>query len=212
MSDRQSSTKDALLRRLQASKMGIEPGLLRHAAPRIAGQYESQWAPVEHLAGYLAQLPVGMLRFLADHPRGYLLVSGESGYVAGAEDAQERQRTPVARFSLDDLESSLVCLTGIGRLLDHLLGCHGAPDGRWLSEGGGVTQELAQMGAEIGQLFHLGYGIDDESRQSPRSYLARSLAWSIEDRRALNVADPRIERLLTRTLLSEPFWKRVPTT
>jgi hypothetical protein len=192
--------------------MGIEPGLLRQAAPRIAGQYESQWAPVERLAAYLEQLPAGALRFMADHARGYFLVGVESGYVPGEVAIGERVHAQVARFTLHDLESSLACIDGAGRLLDHLLGCHGEPDGKWLSEGGGITKELVEVGAEINQLFHLGYGIDEEARQSPRSYLARSLAWYVDDRRALNVADPRMERLLKRTLMSEPFWERVPTT
>ena len=192
--------------------MGIEPGLLRHASPRLAVQYDSQWAPVERLAAYLELLPAGMLRFLSDHPRGYLVVSAQSGYVAGEVTIGERVRTNVVRVSLLDLESPLTCISIIVQLLDHLLGCEGKPAGKWLSDGGGITPELASVGEEINQLFSLGYGIDEEATQNPHSYLARSLAWYIEDRRTLNVADPRVERLLKRTLMSELFWDKVDIT
>jgi hypothetical protein len=52
-------------------------------------------------------------------------------------------------------------------------------------------------------------GMDEESRQNPRQYLARSLAWYVTDRRALNAADPAVERLLKHTLMDERFWKEI---
>ena len=139
-------------------------------------------------------------------------MSAQSGYVAGAVTIGERIHTDVARVSLYDLESPLASISVVAQLLDHLLGCNGEPAGKWLSDGGGITPKLVLVGEEINQLFHLGYGIDEEATQDSRSYLARSLAWYIEDRRALNVADPRVERLLKRTLMSDSFWDQIDIT
>lgn len=197
-----------IIRRLMVTKMGLDPGVLRQADPALAGQYDSQWAPVERLTSLVSALPAGALHFLANHPEGRLRVSSRSGYVAGEFTWREQLHRNVAFFSLYDLESPFTCMCITANLLDHLLGCHGEADGRWLSDGGGTTPDLETTGSEINQLYHLGYGIDEEARQAPSDYLARSLAWFIEDRRALNVADPRMERLLGRTLMNESFWTR----
>ncbi|MEM4724162.1 MAG: hypothetical protein QXP01_04050, partial [Candidatus Hadarchaeum sp.] len=72
--------------------------------------------------------------------------------------------------------------------------------------GGGVNDALQKVGAGIAELFRLGYGFDAEACRDVRSYFARSLALYLHDRRALNVADPRMERLLRTTLFADAFW------
>ncbi len=58
----------------------------------------------------------------------------------------------------------------------------------------------------IATLFALGYGFDAEACRDVRSYFARSLALYLHDRHTLNVADPRMERLLRTTLFADAFW------
>jgi len=189
--------------------MGIEPGTLRRTSPQIAGQYDSQWAPVEELASRLERLPAGTLQFLANHPRGYLIVSSRSVYEPDEVVVGERSRTNVAFFDIGDLNSPFTCIRVAANLVDHLLGCDGKPDGLWLSDGGGITPALAEVGKQISRLFDLGYAATGEAGRSRHDYLAHSLAWYIEDRRRLNVADPQIERLLKRSLMDEVFWNRI---
>jgi hypothetical protein len=196
-------------RRLLAAKMGIEPGVLRRAAPALARRYAHEWTPVEAWAAQLARLPAGLLRFLADHPRGRLLISDHTAYEPGSVAAQGRTLTNVAFLALADLDDPLAGLEVTARLLDHLLGCNGEPAGAWLSEGGGIAPALVALGERIGRLFGLGYGFDEIARRSRRDYLARSLACCVADRRRLNTADPLMERALLRSLLDERFWERL---
>ena len=204
-------SKEKALRSLLVSKMGIEPGMLRRASPQVAGQYDSQWAPVEELASRLERLPAGTLQFLANHPNGYLVVSSRSRYEPDDVVVGERSRTNVAFFDIGDLNSPFTCIRVAANLVDHLLGCDGKPDGLWLSDGGGITPALAEVGEQISRRFDLGYAITQEAGRSRHDYLAHSLAWYIEDRRKLNVADPQIERLLKRSLMDEAFWNRIVT-
>ena len=57
------------------------------------------------------------------------------------------------------------------------------------------------------ELFPLGYGFDKAACREAQSYFARSVALYLHDRRALNVADPQIERLLRTTVFSGAFWR-----
>ena len=197
-------------RYLLVKKMGMVPAALRQAPPGIAGRYDNAWAAVEELASHLGRLPAGMLRFLADHPRGYLIVGDRTGYEPGDSEVQGKRRANVAHVSIADVAAPFPCLCVTAALVDHLLGCAGEPVGDWLSDGGGMDPRLVALGQQIGRLCALGYAVDDAARGSRRDYLAHSLAWYILDRRRLNVADPQIERLLKRSLMDERFWTGRP--
>lgn len=196
------------LRRLMAGKMGIERGLW-HRIPLASHAFASQWAPVERWADYLRRLPAGMITFLAEHPRGRLLVSDRTAYIPDKVDLAGHEYTRVCLCDIRQLDTPFAGVYVVAQLLDHLLGCDGEPDGQWLSEGGGTAPALRELGRRIQELYALGYGVDEESRQNPRQYFARSLAWYASDRRALNTADPAVERLLKNTLMDDGFWKRL---
>ena len=93
------------------------------------------------------------------------------------------------------------------RMLDHFLGCLGQDRGVWLATGDGVTPVPPRVGQRIAQLFPLGNAADRLAAQDPRTYLARSAGLYLVDRRALNVADSLLERLLRATLFWDAFWR-----
>lgn len=194
------------VRALMSKKMGVEPGLWRRLPPGALQGFESQWEPVERWAAHLSRLPDGLLAYLAGHPRGYLLVGDCTDYHPGALTIGVRTYHNLVRCDYRQLDTPFAGILAVGYLLDHLLGCDGETEGAWLSDGGGTTPALREIGGRISRIFALGYAIDEEAAVDRHAYLARSLAWYVTDRRALNVADPQMERLLTHSLLSEPFW------
>ncbi len=195
----------APLRRLIAGKMGIERELW-HRLRRTSHPFDSQWAPVERWAQHLGNLPAGLLSFLAGHPHGHLLVSDRTAYIPGEVRIGGQAYSHVCLCDIRQLQTPFAGIYVVAQLLDHLLGCDGEGVGRWLSEGGGITPALTELGRRIRELYELGYGMDEECRLSPRQYFARSLAWYVTDRRALNVADPAVERLLQHSMMDERFW------
>ena len=198
------------LQQLKLSKIHVTPRLLEHSPRRVAGQFDSLWAPMERLAQHLHPLPAALLQFLTHIPRGHIvLMAGVSHYEVHTQSLRGQELEAVAFVSLTDLvEEPLSALETVGHLLDHLLGCRGAPLGGWLSDGHGLNQSWMEVGRQIPPLFELGYAIDGMSAATSRQYFARSVAWYIQDRPKLNVIDPLIERLLRQTLFSESFCRR----
>jgi hypothetical protein len=131
-----------------------------------------------------------------------------SHYEPGEQAFRRLRLRNVAFVRLSELaEGSLEAMVPLGHMLDHLLGSGGTVDGLWLSNGGGISPALRQVGGRVRELFPLGYGFDEAACCDARSYFARSLALYLHDRRALNVADPQIERLLRTTVFSGSFWR-----
>ena len=94
----------------------------------------------------------------------------------------------------------------VGYMLDHLLGCGGAADGAWLSDGGGIRPRWREVGGRLRELASLGYSVSESGAHGTHAYFAEGLAAYCHDRRQLNVADPLLERLLHGTVMSEAFW------
>ncbi|MFZ2520411.1 MAG: hypothetical protein WA089_17065, partial [Anaerolineae bacterium] len=67
------------------------------------------------------------------------------------------------------------------------------------------------VGQRIASLARLGYDPQPAASGDPHAYLAAGLALFIADRAALNVQDPKLERLLATTLLHEGFCRRALT-
>jgi len=198
------------LRQLKLSKIHLTPRLLDLCPRRITGQFPSPWAPVEMLAQRLHPLPASLVQFLAHTPRGHILLTYRpSHYEPGGCSLRGRELEAVALIALADLiEAPLRAFQMIGHLLDHLLGCQGIPQGKWLSDGQGFNPPWMEIARQIPRLFALGYAVDEIAATTPRCYFARSIAWYIQDRRRLNTADPLIEKLLRRTLFDEGFCRR----
>jgi hypothetical protein len=96
----------------------------------------------------------------------------------------------------------------LAMLLDHHLGTDGAAVGPWLSDGGGFNARWLEVGQRVHQLASLGYGFSAESQADAHVYFAEGVATYLDNRRVLNVQDPKLERLLHTTLMDEDFCRR----
>jgi len=193
--------------RLLHNKIHVADGAYAASGRGVQGRFASGWSAALHVAQLLGGLPDAALGWWAEQPGGHLLLtSGDDGYRA-ALAVDEELRQGVACLPLAwVIEGNREGLAAALRPLDHLLGCAGA-EGHWLSEGGGITPRWARIGGQIAGLFRLGYGESPASRQNAHAYLAEGLALALINRRRLNVNDPKLERLLFASLLSEGFWQ-----
>ncbi|HIC90051.1 MAG TPA: hypothetical protein EYP04_11715 [Anaerolineae bacterium] len=201
-----STANKALLR----AKIHIEPGMLARVPTAISEHFSSPWAPAQLLVKQLAPLPVGLLRWWASHSCGHVLIGTRaSGYEPGGVVIRSKELRGVAYIRVTDLvKPDWELLVPIGRLLDHLLGCDCDEAGTWLSDGGGTTKALREVGQRLQRLFPLGYGLSQAAQNDPHAYFAEGFAYYCHDRRALNVVDPVLERLLRTTLMHERFWQQ----
>jgi len=197
------------LARLKMEKMHVAPRALDLSAPEAQQRFAHVWAPLEELSSRLDRLPTGLIRFWLQQPTGHVVITHvASSYEPGEHPLKEQALRNVAYVGLSDLaQGSLEALVPVARLLDHLLGNGGTEAGPWLSERGGTSPALQKVGARVAGLFPLEHGFDVRARTDARAYFARSLALYCYDRRALNVADPLLERLLRTTLCAEAFWR-----
>lgn len=193
---------------LKIDRVHVAPRALE-LSPRAAWQrFVHIWAPLTELLTQLQALPAGLVRFWLKQPGGHVVITHlPSRYEAGEQWLKHQALRNVAYVAVSDLaQGSLEALVPIGHLLDHLLGNAGTGEGPWLSEGGGVSPALRQVGMQVAELFPLGYGFDEAACSDARVYFARSLALYLHDRRTLNVRDPLMEKVLRTTLFSDAFW------
>jgi len=208
MTGERSDRQSAALRALARAKLHLVPGALARVPTGIGERFASPWTSVSLLQLQLGPFPAGLLEFWAAHERGHVLIDSlDRGYVPGPQPWGRRVLDGVACMALPDLATgSRRPLVLVGNLLDHLLGCGGAADGAWLSDGGGITPRWREVGGRLTELASLGYSLSESDAHDACTYFAEGLAAYCHDRRRLNVADPLLERLLRRSVMSEPFW------
>ncbi len=187
----------------------------------LAGLWFSGPDPIRALRKALDEvlffLPSPLLASFVTHTAGYVLVvphvptglrPRRSCYVEG--DVYVEGRTfPNAVFLLGvDLAGG----RGVGQhevahLLDHLLGSDGRPEGAYLSEGGGTTPFLQELGRELYSLYLKRPAGGYRAWIGPRGYLARSVQAYVTRPEELRNEDPAMYGFLDGVLLSEAFWK-----
>ena len=201
--------KDSWLKALVQAKVSLAPRALESSPPTVRRSFESDWAPVNALARRLRCFPVGLLRFLAEHDAGHIVLAARDfHYVEGEQTVRGRSLCNVAYVCVGDLtDESERPWHVVAHLLDHLMGCGGQPGGTWLSDGSGLTPRWREVGQRIHKLFPLGYGIDEAAQPNARDYFAQSVAWVCYDRQRPNVADPPMEKLLRTTSMNDAFWR-----
>ncbi|HOG45037.1 MAG TPA: hypothetical protein PLJ35_15650 [Anaerolineae bacterium] len=198
-------TNTSLLRRLKRERLHVEPGALEASPPQVQRRFAHAWAPAATLLEWPAAWPLGLLGYWLGAPAGHVvLTAGPTAYLPGGLPWPGGGLPAVARVSLADLTGSgRTALDALAQMLDHLLGCLGAAEGPWLSDGAGATPGLRDVGRRLQTVAALGYGPAD-----PHAHFAWAFAGYWLDRAALNAADPLAERLLRSTLCSDHFWGR----
>ncbi len=187
----------------------LAPRLRIESSPWVRSVFEHAWAPMQALTDHLRCLPDAVWDYLLSCDGGFALIGvGESHYEPGPARIRRLAVRNVAHISVEDLaDENERPLHVLGHLLDHHLGCGGAPEGPWLSDGGGLVPRWREAGARLLRLFDLGYGPDDVALSDARNYFAQSLAYYCRDRQRLNVADPQIWKWFRSTLWDDGFWR-----
>lgn len=195
-------------RALLRQKIHVVPGALAQSSGDIRQELDSGWNGSTQLVQDLAGLPDAALTWWAAQPRGHILLTAHSdAYEPARLKSDQRHLEGVAQISLSTLvrdPHQAACLAL--HPLDHLLGCGGAPQGAWLSDGGGINPRWRTVGEQVVKLFDLGYGLSPRARQDPHFYLAEGLVLAMQEKRRLNTADPKLQRLLKASLLNDGFW------
>lgn len=201
MSSALSSGQRLLLQR----KIHVAEGAYAASGRVVRARFPSGWSAAIEIVGLLGGLPETAIGWWAEQPHGHLLLTADDDSYAASVSVDGEEWRGVARLPMAWLvDDPARALAAALRPLDHLLG--DGEDGRWLSDGGGISPRWEQVGAQIAALFALGYGATEASRIDPRVYLAEGLALALRDRRRLNGLDPKLERLLGASLLSDGFW------
>jgi hypothetical protein len=187
----------------------LMPDLLSQSPPWVRGVFDNSWAPMEAMARQVRCLPGDLWDALLKWDSGFVAIcTTDSRYEPGPATIRHQQMQHVAYVSVEDLaEDNDRVLHVFGHLVDHHLGCGGAVNGPWLSEGGGLTSCWQQAGERLPRLFALGYGVDEVAQSNVRDYFAQSLSQYCRNRQRLNVADPQICKWFRTTLWEAGFWE-----
>ena len=209
--ERDAAERGRLLRALWRSKLHIDREALDRSPASVRSAFDGIWAPLDHLLDLLSPLPNGLLRLWLDGQGGHVvLVCEASGYAPGPQTWRERPYLGLTTIALVDLlDAGDALWRPLLMMLDHLLGSDSAAGRPWLSDGAGVTPDLAEVGARLSQALSLGYGHEALDAEDPHDYMAACWSLYLRDPRALNAIDPLTERCLRSTLMSEDWWRRI---
>ena len=192
-------------RLLLQRKIHVAGGAYAASGRAVRARFPSGWSAAIEMIGLLGGLPEDAIGWWAEQPHGHLLLTADDDSYAALVSVNGEEWRGVARLPMAWLvDNPAGALAAALCPLDYLLG--DGEDGRWLSSGGGISPRWQRVGTQIAMLFALGYGASAASRIDPRVYLAEGLALALRDRRRLNGQDPKLERLLGASLLSDGFW------
>jgi hypothetical protein len=199
-----------VLRAVWRERLHVERGMLEALPRAVAARFEHVWQPADLLLDELAPFPTGLLRLWLAAPGGHVLLTQRpSAYAPGAQPYGDGTLEGLCLVSVadlvDDREAAMLALM---RMLDHVLGGGAAAGAPFLSDGGGVTEALREVGQRFARIHELGYGHDELGAVTAGDYFARSLWLYTQDPRRLNVLDPQAHRLYRHTIMSEAFWER----
>lgn len=205
-----ASQKQSILRAIWREKMHVEPRALDLSPPVVRDAFEHVWQPAELLMKDLEHLPAGMLRTWRDRERGHLVFTHRpSRYRPGPQPWRQATIESVCYLSMTDLaRDKRSALLALFNLFDHLLGSGARLGEPWLSDGGGISEGLRQVGARFVRTHSLGYGLPELGVSTAHDYFAHTLWLYLHDPRRLNVLDPLAFKLYRQTLMNEGFWPR----
>ncbi|MDW8318157.1 MAG: hypothetical protein RMN53_09990 [Anaerolineae bacterium] len=206
-----SPDRQTALQAILRAKVHVQKGTLAALPTAEADRLRSPLDLGRRALWPLRRCPAALLWFWAEHPRGHLVIGPrQEGYRPGLQPVGRQPLDGVAWVPARALTAQEVQLPlPVAHLLDHLLGSDGAPEGPWLSEGGGRSPAWQEVGRRLQRQFSLGYA-PAEATAEPRAYFAWGLRSFLADPVALNTVDPGLERLLRTTLCSDEFWARSP--
>lgn len=200
--------KQMVLRAIWRDKMHVEPRALELSPRAVRDSFEHIWEPADILMENLRGFPLGALRVWQNSARGHVVFTHRpSSYQTGPQPWRDTSIKSVVHLSLRDLrQSKRNAMLAFLHFLDHLLGSEAAKEEPWLSDGGGITPALREVGSRFLQIHDRGYGHNELGVSTTHDYFAHTLWLYLQDPRRLNVMDPQVYKLYRNTLMREDFW------
>jgi hypothetical protein len=201
--------KRQVIRALWRDKMHVEATALELSPAAVRASFEHIWQPAELLVAELEVFPEGLLRIWQEATRGHLIFTHRASlYVPGVQPWRSGTLESVCYISLADWHQDRgSAMRALFNLFDHLLGSAATAEGLWLSEGGGITPALREVGVRFKQVYALGYGREELDVHTAHDYWAHTLWLYLTEPQRLNILDPLIYRLYHHTLMDEAFWR-----
>lgn len=172
--------------------------------------WTSIWEPSEALLLALGKLPDGLLSYWLYVDRGHIVIdAGPSAYHPGPQSWQGRTFEGLCHLGSGDLATDEASIwQALFALFDHLLGSACLGNER-LSDGKGASPHLQGAARRLRTACDLGYASELLGVSTPPGYLAHGWLLYLTHRKALNVADPILCRLLDDSLMNDAFWQLV---
>ena len=184
-------------------RVHVSPDALARSPGHVRERFPTPVAAMRATLAYLRPLPNALMRLWLAQDRGHIVIDAvRQGFRPGMSEFRGRRLEDAAWVRLALLaDDPIAFLSPVGALILHLIGWGAPPE-----EKGRAWRDFAR-GVRSG--FEAGYGRSDAARADVDAYLAEGVAWYLADRRGLNVADPRLEKLLRATIFNESWSQNV---
>ncbi len=182
-------------------RVHISPDALARSPGHVAERFDTVSDALAATLALLKPLPEALVAHWLAKPRGHVVIDARRhAFVAGQDEFRGRVLQDVAWGRLSLLvDEPTAYLTPVGWLIARIMGWgqpHARDDQRWRDFERGVRSGFA-----------VGYGRSEAARADVNAYLAEGVAWYLADARGLNVADPRLHKLLRATVFDDRFYQ-----
>ena len=194
------------LQRILETRVHIVSGSLAVSPGHVTEHFASPAAALDVARSWLQRLPDALQARWMAAPGGHLVFNaGQHGFVMGGSVYQGRTLLDVAWLKLALYPDDRVAfLTPVGHLIAHLVGWgSGTKAQPALVVPAPVLRAWDQFVGGVQSCFRAGYSLNAAAQSDATVYLAEGIAAYLDDRRHLNVRDPRLEKLLAATLFQE---------
>ena len=182
-------------------RVHISPDALAHSPGHVAEHFGTVSDALAATLALLRPLPEGVTERWLESPRGHVVIDARRhGFAAGESRFRGRTLQDVAWVKLTLLvDDPVAYLAPVGALIARIIGWR-QPDAR-------ADQRWRDFERGVQSGFDAGYGRSDAARADVNAYLAEGVAWYLAAPRGLNIADPRLHKLLRATVFSEAFYR-----
>lgn len=186
--------------------MHIVSGSLAASPGHVTEHFATPAAALSAAGSWLQRLPDPLFVCWLASPGGHIVLNADRhGFAQGESMYQGRTLVDVAWLRLAVYPDDRVgFLTPVGHLISHLVGWGSGEQGQpAFVAPAPALRAWDQFASGVQSCFQAGYGLSAASRSDTTVYLAEGIAAYLDDRRRLNVRDPRLEKLLAATLFRE---------
>ena len=195
--------KEQILQRAeQANRIYIYPTSLRRSDAQVRNRFANLAAVRQELHRQLSDFPITLLRLLAEHPRGQIVLTPTG--------AEYDHRIAVAQIGIRYLaDATGVVQEEVTPLLDHLLGSSGLR--ARMSEGHGINQPVAELGKQLKTWYDVKRDsyYDRYAARNEREFLAQAVRKYLYLPGLLRANDLEMFEFVRDRFLNEDFWKGV---